>query len=105
MADYRLDCCGGFPSHSPDCLAGARARDAEESRMKAALDEEKKWDIFFSGLTEEQLFAYADLVNKEIDRLSIYVSRRNHVYRFMRKANKASAYIEKRRNDRSKVQE
>jgi hypothetical protein len=40
MADYRLDCCGGFPGHEPGCraLAEAPVREAATAEKKAILD-------------------------------------------------------------------
>lgn len=40
MADYRLDCCGGFPTHKDGCraVAEAPARKAAKTERDAVLD-------------------------------------------------------------------
>ncbi len=40
MADYRLDCCGGFPSHRDKCTASAdyEKRKVADERVKKLLD-------------------------------------------------------------------
>lgn len=106
MADYKLDCCGCFPNHRAGCVAGAQAVEAEEKRLAAKLEEEKKWERYFSCLPDEQLFNYVDSLNREIERRSRYVNRRNQVYAYMRKTGKAVAYLDRKRNDNGrKVQE
>ncbi len=43
MADYRMDCCGGFPSHNPGCKAEATYEERKKTQeaRKALLD--KMW--------------------------------------------------------------
>lgn len=98
MADYRLDCCGGFPSHNPGCSAIERGREiaARQKAEKAA--EAKKWNDFFDGMTEEQLFQYAELCQKELDRVHRFRQRRDKAMDYMRQKHLARKYLDWTRN-------
>ena len=39
MADYRPDCCGGYPSCTAECRAKGEVRLAQADKKKALLDE------------------------------------------------------------------
>ena len=106
MADYRLDCCGGFPSHKDNCPALLEVRKSEATRFAQEVEKRHKWNAYFDSLSEESLFKYIDLVDREIKRLNRYVERRNHALSYLREKGKVSRYMEWKRNDNErKVQE
>lgn len=98
MADYKLDCCGGFPGHKAGCLAGAQAMEAEERRLAAEIEEVKRYDAFFAGMTDEELFAYVRVLDRQIKLMQRFVERRRRATDYIRKSGKIEKYFEDRRN-------
>lgn len=48
MADYRLDCCGGFPTHEDGCVASAQQRVARRERARVHAEEPAKRKVMGS---------------------------------------------------------
>lgn len=97
MADYRLDCCGGFPNHLAGCPSIQREIEYERERRLNEETEQKKWDDFFSGMSHEQLFLYTELCQKELDRLHKFRLRRDKAMDYMRRKHIATKFLDWKR--------
>ena len=102
MADYRLECCGGFPWHRPGCDVAAdehdaRMRAAQEAKEKKARDEE-----YWSSMTDEQILAELAECQKQIKANAFWVNRHNSGTDYLRKYGKISAYLDSLRSSEAK---
>lgn len=98
MADYRLDCCGGFPGHRPDCpTRGERiAREREYAAQKR--EEDKRWNEFFDKMDDEQIFTYIKLCDDHVKRAERFRKRSERAKRYLRDRGRIWKYLDWTRN-------
>ena len=94
MADYRLDCCGGFPSHRVGCRVGIDIQQAERESRERELNEAAAWNLFFSNMTDEELFNYVDKEDKKLEALELHQERKARALAYMRMTSKSSDYLD-----------
>ena len=94
MADYRLDCCGGFPNHRSGCRSEIYIEQATRERQQAELNKAAAWNQFFSEMTDEELFRYVDEEDKKFKALELHKERKARALAYMRMTSKSSDYLD-----------
>lgn len=97
MADYRLDCCGGYPNHRTGCSAAAAEWEYEKKARENDRKADSAWKTFFDNMTEEQLFDYADRARSEVERANRWRERQNRAYKYMRDNYKMLKWLDRNR--------
>jgi hypothetical protein len=104
MADYRQSCSNpgckytGFSGHSPGCPVPFKEQLAARRRIEEKNEEDAYWHDFFSNMTNEELFEYAEQADKKILALKKYEKRKARVLAYMRDKYKISDYLDWKRN-------
>lgn len=102
MSDYRLECCGGFPSHLPGCDVDADEHDAWMRAVKETKEKKAREEEYWSSMSDEQIFAELAECRKQIKANSFWVNRHNSGTDYLRKYGKISAYLDSLRSSESK---
>lgn len=103
MADYRQDCptpgCSytGFSGHSPGCPVVPFQEQRWQRERERERQEDDAWNSFFQGMTEEELFEYADKALYEWDKAQKYFERRKRAIAYMHKNWLSNKYHDRKR--------
>jgi hypothetical protein len=92
MADYSLECCGGFPEHKHWCYVQEEIAALEKIRR----DEEEAWTNFFDKMTDEQLFVYIDDTEKKLANANRYRNRLKRAHEYLRRYGPLQKYTDYR---------
>lgn len=98
MADYRLECCGGFPSHKAGCRSAEDESNYWRDRRREQQQRDAAWKAFFRNMTDEEIFEYADKARAEVEKAYKWQERQRRVLAYMRDNYLSQVYLNKRRN-------
>lgn len=99
MADYRLDCCGGFPSHKASCPILPHEHETEVLLARKQQEDKAKWDELFDGMTDQQIYDCLEECRKQIEYAQRWVNARNRGYDYLRSRGRIAGYLDWRRNN------
>ena len=98
MADYRLECCGGFPNHKSGCAAYQQEVERHRQRNQEQRRRDDAWKAFFRNMNDEELFEYADKARAELKKAYKWQERQRQVLAYMRDNYMSQRYLDRRRN-------
>ena len=102
MADYRLECCGGYPGHDEGCPVLIEERKMWTEALRRTKEKKAREEAYWSSMSDEQVFQELNECKRRIKEMQFWIDRNNSGTDYLRKYGKITAYLDSLRSSEAK---